>query len=154
MVEYKQSLLNKLAHFLEYLYNDKLLVFAMIIVAILTIGNITNKILLSFEPLQYSLFSYDKILHLLAAFILVRCFYWFLFFRNPDTSQNLTWRASIITILVYALIWESFELFTFLIQEHQRHQFLLELFDIPLDWLYDFAGVLLSGFLGISSPRK
>jgi len=154
MVEFNQSFPNKLSHFLEYLYNDKLLVFASIIVTIITIGNITNKILLNFEPLQYSLFSYDKIPHLLAAFIIVRCIYWFLFFRNPVSSHNLILKASIITILVYAIIWESFELFTFLIQGNIKDQFLSELLDVPLDWLYDFAGVLLSAFLGISPSKK
>jgi hypothetical protein len=63
-------------------------------------------------------------------------------------------KASVITILLYALIWESFELFTFLIQENLVDQFLSELFDVPLDWLYDITGVFLSYFLGISSPKK
>ncbi|MFX0151706.1 MAG: hypothetical protein ACFFAJ_13040 [Candidatus Hodarchaeota archaeon] len=154
MVKPNQFFPNKLFFFLEYLYNDKLLVFAIIIATVITIGNITNKILLNFEPLQYSLFSYDKIPHLLAAFILVRCIYWFLIFNNPDSPQNLILRASVITIILYAVIWESFELFTFLIQESISDQFLSELFDVPLDWLYDLAGVFLSYFLGISSPKK
>jgi hypothetical protein len=123
-------------------------------VTIITLGNITNKILLNFEPLQYSLFSYDKIPHLLAAFIIVRCIYWFLFFRNPNSSHNLILKASVITILVYAIIWESFELFTFLIQGSIKDQFLSELIDVPLDWLYDFAGVFLSAFLGVSPSKK
>ncbi|MFX0182114.1 MAG: hypothetical protein ACFE95_03435 [Candidatus Hodarchaeota archaeon] len=154
MVESNQFFPNKLFRFIEYLYNDKLLVFASIIVTIMTIGNIVNKILLNFEPLQYSLFSYDKIPHLLAAFILVRCIYWILILRNPDSSQNLILKASVITLLVYAIIWESFELFTFLIQGSLKDQFLSELLDVPLDWLYDFAGVLLSAFLGISPSQK
>lgn len=139
---------NKWLLVLNQFYNDKPLVLACIILITLATGNILNKVLLGFEPLQYSLFSYDKILHLLSSFILVRSFYWILKQNNPDGSQRkLTIKASLLAFFLYGLIWEPFELFTFLIQESRQEQFWKEVFDVPLDWLYDIAGVLIGHFL-------
>lgn len=137
--------------YLKFLYNDKILVLTTIVAVLLTIGNIVNKLLLGFEPLQYSLFSYDKVPHFLMAIILVRCIYWF-YHVNTNGSQNrLLLKSSFLTILIYGVIWEIYELSTFYIQSPNSNQFWLELYDVPLDWLYDVGGILASRFLGFSS---
>ncbi len=139
---------NKWFSLLNQFYNDKPLVLAWIILITVTTGNVLNKILLGFEPLQYSLFSYDKILHLLFSIILVRSFYWVLKQNNHEKSQRkLIIKASLLALFLYGLVWEPFEIFTFLIQESRQEQFSKEVFDVPLDWLYDIAGVLISNFL-------
>ncbi len=139
---------NKWFLLLNQFYNDKPLVLACIILITLTTGNILNKVLLGFEPLQYSLFSYDKILHLLFSIILVRSFYWVLKQNNYDKSQRkLIIKASLLTLCLYGLVWEPFEILTFLIQESRQEQFWKEVIDVPIDWLYDIAGVLISNFL-------
>jgi hypothetical protein len=51
-------------------------------------------------------------------------------------------------MVLYGFLWEPFELMTFLIQESKSDQFWAEVFDVPLDWVYDLAGILLSNFLG------
>ena len=127
---------------------DRILLFAIIVVSILTVGNIFNKLFLGFEPLQYSFFSYDKILHFLASFIIVRVLYRLLLSLESDRIKQPRLIASILTLILYGLIWEPFELFTFLIQDSRSTQFWSEVFDVPFDWLYDIAGVLLSNFLG------
>ena len=127
---------------------DRILLFAIIVVSILTIGNIFNKLFLGFEPLQYSFFSYDKILHFLASIIIVRLLYRLILYIDHDRIKQPRLIASILTLVFYGLIWEPFELFTFLIQESHSAQFWSEVLDVPIDWLYDIAGVLLSNFLG------
>ncbi len=131
------------------LRKDKILLFAVIIVSLLTIGNFFNKEILDFEPLQYSIFSYDKILHLLSSIILLRIVYWLTMRMNFSYAQDHPLLfASIVTMVLYGFIWEPFELLTFLIQESKSEQFWAEVFDVPLDWLYDLGGILLSNFLG------
>lgn len=138
---------DKVFPLLKNLYNDKILIFAGVIIVVLAIGNIVNKIILGFEPLQYHLFSYDKVLHLLAAVIIVRSLFWILnTFNNPTANRNLLLISSLIALILYAFLWEIFELFTFLIQG--TPQFWQELFDVPLDILYDVVGVLVSNILG------
>ena len=139
--------------FVEGLYQslikDRILIFAIVIVSLLTISNVVNKIFLDFEPLQYSFFSYDKILHLLSSIIIVRVLYRFITqLESPYEINHPRLVASILTLVVYGLIWEPFELFTFFIQESISDQFLSEVFDVPLDWLWDTAGVVLSYILG------
>jgi hypothetical protein len=53
-----------------------------------------------------------------------------------------------MTLLLYALIWEPLELFTFIIQQSSQEQIYQEFFDIPLDWVYDIAGIITSYVLG------
>lgn len=131
------------------LIRDRILIFAIVIVSLLTMSNVANKLLLGFEPLQYSFFSYDKILHLLSSIIIVRVLYRFITqLESPYEINHPRLVASVLTLVVYGLIWEPFELFTFLIQESHSDQFLSEVFDVPLDWLWDTAGVLLSYILG------
>jgi len=137
--------------YLKYLYYDKILVFTIIVAVLLTIGNIANRLLLKLEPVQYSLFSYDKVPHFLMAIILVRCIYWFYHMNSNGSQKELILKSSFFAILLYGVIWEVFELFTFLIQPHNSAQFWLELYDVPLDWLYDVGGVLTSNFLGFST---
>jgi hypothetical protein len=131
------------------LVSDRIFIFAVVIASLLTIGNVTNKIFLEFEPLQYSFFSYDKILHFLSSIIIVRFLYRFITqLESPYEVNHPRLVASILTLVVYGLIWEPFELFTFIIQESHSDQFFSEVFDVPLDWIWDAAGVLLSYFLG------
>jgi hypothetical protein len=127
---------------------DRILLFAIVVISILSLGNIVNKIILGFEPVQYSFFSYDKILHFLLSVIIVRIIYRFILFLDGDRLKHPRLIASVLTFVLYGLIWEPFELFTFLIQESHRDQFWQEFFDVPLDWAYDIAGVLMSNFLG------
>ena len=127
---------------------DRILLFAIVVIGILSIGNIVNKIFLGFEPVQYSFFSYDKILHFLLSVIIVRIIYRFILFIDGDRLKHPRLIASVLTFVLYGLMWEPFELFTFLIQESHRDQFWQEFFDVPLDWAYDIAGVLMSNFLG------
>ena len=139
--------------FVEGLYKslikDRILIFAIVIVSLLTISNVVNKIFLDFEPVQYSFFSYDKILHLLSSIIIVRVLYRFITqLESPYEINHPRLVASILTLVVYGLIWEPFELFTFFIQESVSDQFISEVFDVPLDWLWDTAGVALSYILG------
>ena len=112
---------------------DRILLFAIVVISILSIGNIVNKIFLGIEPVQYSLFSYDKILHFLLSVIIVRVIYRFLLFIDVDRLKHPRLIASVLTLVLYGLIWEPFELFTFLIQESHRDQFWREVFDVPLD---------------------
>lgn len=131
----------------QKMYSDKILVFAGVIISILAIGNVINKLFLAFEPLQYHLFSYDKVLHLLAAVILVRSIFWiFKAANHPSTERSLILKSSFLTLLLYAILWEVFELFTFIILASP--QFWLELYDVPLDIIYDVIGVLVSNLLG------
>ena len=131
------------------LVKDRILIFAIVIVSLLTISNVANKLLFGFEPLQYSFFSYDKILHLLSSIIIVRVLYRFItLLESPYEINHPKMVASVLTMVIYGLLWEPFELFTFIIQESISDQFLNELFDVPLDWLWDAAGVLLSYILG------
>jgi hypothetical protein len=139
--------------FVEGLYKslvkDRILIFAIVIVSLLTISNVVNKIFLGFEPLQYSFFSYDKILHFLSSIIIVRFLYRIItHIEFPYEINHPRLVASILTLVVYGLIWEPFELFTFFIQESISDQFLSEVFDVPLDWLWNTGGVVLSYFLG------
>ncbi len=142
----------KVTSFIRELYHmylkDRILLFAIVVVSILTVGNFFNKLYLGFEPLQYSFFSYDKILHFLSSIIIVRVLYGFILHLDTEKVKHPRLIASILTLVLYGLLWEPFELFTFMVQESHRDQFWLEVFDVPLDWLYDFAGVLLSNFLG------
>ena len=103
--------------------SDRILMFAIIVVSILTVGNIFNKFYLEFEPLQYSFFSYDKILHFLASIIIVRILYRLLLYLEHDRIKQPRLIASILTLVLYGLIWEPFELLTFLMQESRRAQF-------------------------------
>ena len=131
------------------LVRDRILIFAIVIVSLLTISNVANKIFLGFEPLQYSFFSYDKILHFLSSIIIVRVLYRFITqLESPYEINHPRLVASVLTLVIYGLIWEPFELFTFIIQESNSDQFLSEVFDVPFDWLWDAAGVLLSYILG------
>ena len=131
------------------LVKDRILIFAIVIVSLLTISNVANKIFLGFEPLQYSFFSYDKILHLLSSIIIVRFLYRFItLLESPYEINHPRLVASILALIIYGLICEPFELFTFVIQESHSDQFLSEVFDVPFDWLWDAAGVLLSYILG------
>ena len=133
----------------QSLKKDRIFIFAIVIVSILTISNVANKIFLGFEPLQYSFFSYDKILHFLCSIVIVRFLYRFITqLESPYDVKHPRLIASILTLIIYGLIWEPFELFTFLIQESISDQFLSELFDVPLDWLWNTAGVVLSYILG------
>ncbi len=136
--------------YLEYLYKDKILILAIIVAVLLTIGNIVNRLIFGFEPLQYSLFSYDKVPHFLMAIILVRSIYWFYYMNSNGSQKELVLKSSFLSILIYGVIWEVFELFTFIIQSSNSDQIWLEFFDIPLDWLYDVGGILVSRFLGFS----
>ena len=135
---------------------------SFIIVSILTITNLTNKLLFGIEPVQYTFFSYDKILHLLTSILIVRVLYWIYKQKYEDQvetseetegySSNLQKkiiiRASLLALVLYALIWEPFEFITFIIQDSSKEQLYQELFDIPLDWIYDIAGILTSYVLG------
>ena len=133
----------------QSLMKDRILIFAIVVVSLLTIGNVANKIFLDFEPLQYSFFSYDKILHFLSSIIIVRFLYRIITqLESPYDIKHPKLVASILTLIIYGLIWEPFELFTFLIQESHSDQFLSELFDVPLDWIWNAAGVVLSYLLG------
>jgi hypothetical protein len=133
----------------QSLIGDRILIFAIVIVSLLTISNVVNKIFLDFEPLQYSFFSYDKILHFLSSIIIVRFLYRFITqLEFPYEINRPRLVASILTLVVYGLIWEPFELFTFFIRESVSDQFLAEVFDVPLDWLWNTAGVVLSYILG------
>ena len=142
----------KVTSFIRELYKiylkDRILLFAIVVVSLLTIGNYFNKYYLGFEPLQYSFFSYDKILHFLSSIIIVRVLYGVISHWDNEKIKNPRLIASILALVIYGLLWEPFELFTFIVQESLHDQFWLEVFDVPLDWLYDFAGVLLSNFLG------
>jgi Na+/H+ antiporter NhaD/arsenite permease-like protein len=141
---------------------DKILILSFIIVSILTASNLINKIFFDIEPVQYTFFSYDKILHLLASILIVRVLYWLFKQKasnstlttnesnNPATNsqKKLVIKASLMTLLLYALIWEPLELFTFIIQQSSQEQIYQEFFDIPLDWVYDIAGIITSYVLG------
>ena len=144
---------NDITKFVEGLYKslikDRILIFAIVIVSLLTISNVVNKIFFAFEPLQYTFFSFDKILHLLSSIIIVRILYRSITqLEFPYEINHPRLVASILTLVVYGLIWEPFELFTFFIQESISDQFLSEVFDVPLDWIWDTAGVALSYILG------
>ncbi|MHA2053960.1 MAG: hypothetical protein ACW99F_10205 [Candidatus Hodarchaeales archaeon] len=133
----------------ELIKHDRILIFAIIIVSILSIGNVLNKAILGFEPLQYSLFSYDKILHLLMSIIIVRIIYILITQFEPYRKvKHPRIVASVLAFVLYALIWEPFELLTFMIQNSDPDQIKHELIDVPLDWLYDIIGVVLSYILG------
>ena len=141
---------------------DRILMLSFIIVAILTITNLVNKLLFGIEPVQYTFFSYDKILHLLTSILIVRVLYWIYKQKYEDqveTSEEtegkssllqkkIIMRASLLALVLYALIWEPFEFFTFIIQDSSKEQLYQEFFDIPLDWIYDIAGILTSYVLG------
>ncbi|MHA1975450.1 MAG: hypothetical protein ACW98F_08095 [Candidatus Hodarchaeales archaeon] len=145
----QQKMITSVREIYRVLRRDRILIFAVVIVNILTMGNFFNKEFLDFEPLQYSLFSYDKILHLLASMIILRVVYCFtLRINHPYTNDHPLLVASTFTMIVYGFLWEPFELLTFLLQESRSEQFWAELFDVPLDWLYDLVGILLSNFLG------
>ncbi len=145
----QQKVTTVLVEIYHFLRNDRIFLFAIIIVSILTLGNFFNKEFLDFEPLQYSLFSYDKILHLLSSVIILRVLYCLILrIDNTYTKEHPRLIASLLTMALYGFIWEPFELMTFLIQESRSDQFWAEVFDVPLDWVYDLAGILLSNFLG------
>ncbi|MHA1226726.1 MAG: hypothetical protein ACTSR2_08345 [Candidatus Hodarchaeales archaeon] len=147
--------INNLQIYLKFISSDKVLILASIIVSILTIGNVFNKIFLGFEPLQYSFFSYDKILHFLTSFILVRIVFWASRVFKSDLEPKKTYYlSSLIALVLYGIMWETFEMFTFVIQENLNNQLLSELLDIPLDWVYDILGILTSHFLGYSIKIK
>lgn len=155
------SFFHKLHQFCRYISKDKVFVLACIVVTIISGSNIINKIVFNIEPVQYSLFSYDKIQHLLMSIIFVRIIYGF-FRYNRDITEDiheettstgnlkkkLILKASILTLILYGLIWEPFEIFMFLIQNSSNEQLYQELFDVPLDWLYDIAGILTSYIVG------
>ncbi|MFX0087178.1 MAG: hypothetical protein ACFFAU_16125 [Candidatus Hodarchaeota archaeon] len=136
--------------------------FSFIVISILTASNIVNKILFGIEPVQYSFFSYDKILHLLASILIVRTLFWLFKQKNSNNNpilndssnsnsnlqKKLAIKASLIALFLYALIWEPFELFTFIIKQSSQEQIYKELFDIPFDWVYDIAGIITSYALG------
>ncbi|WP_455142818.1 hypothetical protein [Candidatus Hodarchaeum mangrovi] len=137
------------ASLLKRIYQDKVLLLAIVTLIIISLGNFYNKLFLDFEPLQYSIFSYDKSQHFLASIILVRCFYWVI----DNNQSNITIKNKLIysaglALGIYGLIWEPFELLTFIFQDNLRDQFILELMDVPLDWIYDILGVLVSHLLG------
>ncbi|MHA1996300.1 MAG: hypothetical protein ACW97Z_17340 [Candidatus Hodarchaeales archaeon] len=145
----QQKVSTVLVEIYRFLRNDRIFLFAIIIVSILTLGNFFNKEFLDFEPLQYSLFSYDKILHLLSSVIILRVLYCLILrIDNTHTNEHPRLIASLLTMVLYGFLWEPFELMTFLIQESKSDQFWAEVFDVPLDWVYDLAGILLSNFLG------
>ncbi|MCK4849217.1 MAG: hypothetical protein KAT16_09340 [Candidatus Heimdallarchaeota archaeon] len=145
----RQNITLFMVNLYKSLVKDRILIFAIVIVSLLTISNVANKLLFGFEPLQYSFFSYDKILHLLSSIIIVRVLYRFItLLESPYEINHPKLVASVLTMVIYGLLWEPFELFTFIIQESISDQFLNELFDVPLDWLWDAAGVLLSYILG------
>lgn len=141
---------------------DRILMLSFIIVSILTITNLVNKILFGIEPIQYTPFSYDKILHLLTSILIVRILYWIYkqkYEGHVETSEEteesrskfqkkIIIRASLLALVLYGLIWEPFEILTFMIQETPQEQLYQELYDIPLDWIYDAAGVITSYILG------
>jgi len=134
---------------LKKIYQDKVLLLAIVTVMILSTGNFYNKLFLGFEPLQYSIFSYDKSQHFLASIILVRFFYWIIDNNQTNISiKNKLIYSAGLALGIYGLIWEPFELITFILQDNLRDQFILELMDVPLDWIYDILGVLISHFLG------
>ncbi len=145
----RKNILKFSDNFYNSLIRDRILIFAIVIVSLLTISNVANKIFLGFEPVQYSFFSYDKILHFLSSIIIVRLLYRFITqLESPYEINHPKLVASVLTLVIYGLIWEPFELFTFVIQQSISDQFLSEVFDVPLDWLWDIAGVLLSYILG------
>lgn len=141
---------------------DKILILSLIVISILTISNLVNKIFFGIEPVQYTFFSYDKILHLLASILIVRILYWVFKQKIPDNTltfddsknsntnlqKKLVIKASLIALFLYALIWEPFELFTFVFNQSSQEQIYKELFDVPLDWVYDIAGIITSYVLG------
>ena len=145
----QQKVTTSVVEIYRVLRNDRILLFAMVIVSMLTIGNFFNKEFLGFEPLQYSLFSYDKILHLLSSMIILRVLYCLIMRVNHSyVNDHPLLVASFLTMVIYGFLWEPFELLTFLLQESKSEQFWAEVFDVPLDWLYDLIGILLSNFLG------
>lgn len=145
----RQKVTSSVMELYRVLRNDRILLFAIVIVSILTLGNFFNKEFLEFEPLQYSLFSYDKILHLLSSMIILRiCYSLILRINHSYTNDHPRLVASILTMVIYGFLWEPFELMTFMIQESKSEQFWAEVFDVPLDWAYDLVGILLSNFLG------
>ncbi len=145
----QQRIYRSVVEIYRALRNDRILLFAIAIVSILTLGNFFNKEILGFEPLQYSLFSYDKILHLLSSVIILRVTYCLILrVDHSYTKKHPLLIASFLTMFLYGFLWEPFELLTFLVQESKSEQFWAELLDVPLDWLYDLAGILLSNFLG------
>ncbi len=141
---------------------DRILMLSFIIVSILTITNLVNKLFFGIEPVQYTFFSYDKILHLLTSILIVRVLYWIYKHKyedqletseeTDDYSSNLQKKiiiqASLLALVLYALIWEPFEFITFIIQDSSKEQLSQEFFDIPLDWIYDIAGIFTSYVLG------
>ena len=144
----------KIDSLIRLLYFDKILILSIIIVSILAFGNTINKMFFDFEPMQYSFFSYDKILHYLSTIILIRVFYWIGFnnFEQLDLKK-LPYYTAIFIFFLYGLAWEIFELSTFIILE-KGEQILQELFDIPLDWVYDILGIITSNFLGYMKPKR
>lgn len=138
----------KFGRLINLLYSDKILILSIIVVSILAFSNTINKMLFDFEPMQYSLFSYDKILHYLSTIILIRISYWIGFnnFEQLD-EKKLPIYTSIFIFFLYGIAWEIFELSTFILLE-KREQIIQELLDIPLDWVYDILGILTSNFLG------
>ncbi|MHA2307290.1 MAG: hypothetical protein ACXACU_18070 [Candidatus Hodarchaeales archaeon] len=67
---------------------------------------------------------------------------------GPNFQKKIIFKASLIALVLYGLIWEPFELFTFIIQDSSKEQLYQEFFDIPLDWIYDIAGIFTSYLLG------
>ncbi|MHA1966433.1 MAG: hypothetical protein ACW964_01400 [Candidatus Hodarchaeales archaeon] len=151
-----------LKKFVTNITKDRILLLSFLIVSILTITNIVNRILFRIEPVQYTFFSYDKILHLLTSILIVRVLYWIYKQRyedkveisdessrtGPNFQKKIIFKASLIALVLYGLIWEPFELFTFIIQDSSKEQLYQEFFDIPLDWIYDIAGIFTSYLLG------
>lgn len=151
----------KLQGFIRYISKDKVFLLACIVVTIISGSNIINKVIFHIEPVQYSLFSYDKIQHLLMSIIFVRLIYGF-FRHNRDITEDtpdqmthtdnfkkkLILKASIFALIFYGLIWEPLEIFIFIIQNSSHEQLLQEVFDVPLDWIYDIAGIIISYFVG------
>ncbi len=141
---------------------DRTLMLSFVIVSILTVTNLANKLFFGIEPVQYTFFSYDKILHLLTSILIVRILYWIYKQKYEDQmetseetegiSSNLQKkiiiRVSFLALVFYALIWELFEFITFIIQDSSKEQLYQEFFDIPLDWIYDIAGIVTSYVLG------
>lgn len=145
----RQELKRNIYGFIDRIKQDRILIFAIVIVSILSIGNVFNKAFLGFEPLQYSLFSYDKILHLLMAIIIVRVIFLVIMQIKPYYPvKRPRLVASVLAFILYAFFWEPFELLTFLIQNSEPDQVKHELLDVPLDWLYDIIGVVISYALG------
>lgn len=152
---------HKLQGFIRYISKDKVFLLACIVVTIISGSNIINKVIFHIEPVQYSLFSYDKIQHLLMSIIFVRLIYGF-FRHNKDSTEDtpdemthtdkfkkkLILKASLLALVFYGLIWEPFEILMFITQNSNHEQLYQEIFDIPLDWIYDIAGVITSYIVG------